>query len=77
MMIFVVMTLASCKPKNSVEHVTLTTVDSTWMKKPGQIHTLQFDPVYYARTKDSSVISGRHSFNVGDTIKKIKKFYTN
>jgi hypothetical protein len=42
------------------------------LKKSGEINTLQFDPVYYAKTKDSGVISGRTEFHVGDTIKRIR-----
>jgi hypothetical protein len=74
MMVFVVMTLNGCSnPQTKFEkNVTTTTVDSVWFKKPGEINTLQFDPVYYAKTKDSVVISGRTEFHVGDTIKKIK-----
>jgi hypothetical protein len=74
MMVFVVITLSGCsKPQTQFEkHVTTTTVDSVWVKKPGEINTLQFDPVYYAKTKDSGVISGRTEFHVGDTIKRIR-----
>ena len=54
------------------KHVTTTTVDSVWVRKPGEINTLQFDPVYYAKTKDSGVISSRTEFHVGDTIKRIR-----
>jgi hypothetical protein len=74
MMVFVVMTLNGCSnPQKQFEkHLTTTTVDSVWFKKPGEINTLQFDPVYYAKTKDSVVISGRTEFHVGDTIKRIR-----
>ena len=74
MMVFVVMTLNGCSnPLTQFEkHLTTTTVDSVWFKKPGEINTLQFDPVYYAKTKDSGMISGRTEFHVGDTIKRIR-----
>ena len=74
MMVFVVINLTSCSnPQTQFEkHVTTTTVDSVWIKKPGEINTLQFDPVYYAKTKDCGIISGRTEFHVGDTIKKIR-----
>ena len=74
MMVFVVINLTGCSnPQTQFEkHVTTTTVDSVWVKKPGEINTLQFDPVYYAKTKDSGVISGRTEFHVGDTIKRIR-----
>jgi hypothetical protein len=74
MMVFVVINLIGCNnPQTQFEkHVTTTTVDSVWVKKPGEINTLQFDPVYYAKTKDSGVISGRTEFHVGDTIKRIR-----
>ena len=74
MMVFVVMALTGCNnPQTQFEkHVTTTTVDSVWVRKPGEINTLQFDPVYYAKTKDSGVISGRTEFHVGDTIKRIR-----
>lgn len=74
MMVFVVMALTGCSnPQTQFEkHVTTTTVDSVWVRKPGEINTLQFDPVYYAKTKDSGVISGRTEFHVGDTIKRIR-----
>jgi len=73
-MVCVVITLSGCSnPQTQFEkHVTTTTVDSVWVKKPGEISTLQFDPVYYAKTKDSGVISGRTEFHVGDTIKRIR-----
>jgi hypothetical protein len=73
-MVCVVITLSGCSnPQTQFEkHVTTTTVDSVWVKKPGEINTLQFDPVYYAKTKDSGVISGRTEFHVGDTIKRIR-----
>ena len=74
MMVFVVINLIGCNnPQTQFEkHVITTTVDSVWVKKPGEINTLQFDPVYYAKTKDSGVISGRTEFHVGDTIKRIR-----
>jgi hypothetical protein len=74
MMVFVVINLIGCSnPQTQFEkHVTTTIVDSVWVKKPGEINTLQFDPVYYAKTKDSGVISGRTEFHVGDTIKRIR-----
>jgi hypothetical protein len=74
MMVFVVINLTGCSnPQTQFEkHVTTTTVDSVWIKKPGEINTLQFDPVYYAKTKDSGVISSRSKFHVGDTIKRIR-----
>ena len=74
MMVFVVITLSGCSnPQTKFEkHITTTTVDSVWFKKPGEINTLQFDPVYYAKTKDSGMISGRTEFHVGDTIKRIR-----
>lgn len=73
-MVCVVITLSGCSnPQTQFEkHVTTTTVDSVWVKKPGEINTLQFDPVYYAKTKDSGIISGRTEFHVGDTIKRIR-----
>lgn len=72
--VFVVINLSGCSnPRTKFEkHVTTTTVDSVWLKKPNEINTLQFDPVYYAKTKDSGVISGRTEFHVGDTIKRIR-----
>ncbi len=74
MMVFVVITLSGCNnPQTQFEkHVTTTTVDSVWVRKPNEINTLQFDPVYYAKTKDSGVISSRTEFHVGDTIKRIR-----
>ena len=61
MMVFVVINLTGCSnPQTQFEkHVTTTTVDSVWIKKPGEINTLQFDPVYCAKTKDSGIISSR------------------
>lgn len=74
MMVFVVITLSGCNNLQTQfeKHVTITTVDSVWVRKPGEINTLQFDPVYYAKTKDSGVISSRTEFHVGDTIKRIR-----
>lgn len=74
MMVFLVVNLIGCNnPQTQFEkRVITTTVDSVWVKKSGSINTLQFDPVYYAKTKDSNVISRKTEFHVGDTIKIIK-----
>lgn len=74
MMVFVVLNLTGCsQPQTNYEkRITTTTVDSVWVKKPGEINTLQFDPMYYAMTKDSGVISGRTEFHVGDTIQRVQ-----
>lgn len=74
MMVFVVMTLSGCnnQPQKFEKYTTFTTVDSTWVKKPGELNTLQFDPIYYAKTKDSGVISNHTPFRIGDTIRRIR-----
>lgn len=44
------------------------TVDSIVVKKPGEIHTLQFDNIYEIHTNDGGVFKTRHKYKVGDSI---------
>ena len=42
-------------------------VDSVWIKGPGQINTMQVDPIYFARTSDGQVHQSRGKIEVGDS----------
>lgn len=42
-------------------------VDSVWEKGPGQINTMQVDPIYFARTSDGRVHQSRGKIEVGDS----------
>lgn len=42
-------------------------VDSVWEKGPGQINTMQVDPIYFARTSDGQVHQSRGKIEVGDS----------
>ena len=42
-------------------------VDSVWIKGPGQINTMQVDPIYFARTTEGNVHQSRSRINVGDS----------
>lgn len=42
-------------------------VDSVWVKGPGQINTMQVDPIYFARTSDGQVHQSRGKIEVGDS----------
>lgn len=73
-----ILNLSGCvNPQTKFEkRITYTIVDSTWSKKSGEINTLQIDPIYYCKTHDNNIISGRIKFSVGDTIKRIKYFHS-
>jgi hypothetical protein len=47
------------------------TVDSVVVKKPGEIHTLQFDNIYEIHTNDGGVFKTRRKYKVGDSIQYI------
>lgn len=42
-------------------------VDSVWVKGPGEINTMQLDPIYFARTSDGEVHQSRGKIEVGDS----------
>ena len=42
-------------------------VDSVWIKGPGEINTMQLDPIYFARTSDGRVHQSRGKIEVGDS----------
>jgi hypothetical protein len=42
-------------------------VDSVWVKGPGQINTLQMDPIYFARTTEGNIHQSRSRIQVGDS----------
>jgi len=43
-------------------------IDSTWSIEPGQLNTLQFDYLYYAKTQSGMKIRTSRLMNIGDTI---------
>lgn len=47
------------------------TIDSVELKKPGEIHTLQFDNVYEIYTNDGNSFKTRRKYRVGDSIQYI------
>jgi hypothetical protein len=42
-------------------------VDSVWVKGPGQINTMQVDPIYFARTTEGNVHQSRSKVQIGDS----------
>lgn len=42
-------------------------VDSVWVKGPGEVNTMQLDPVYFARTSDGKIHQSRGKIEVGDS----------
>lgn len=42
-------------------------VDSVWTKGPGEIHSMQTDIIYFARTTEGQVHQSRSRINVGDS----------
>jgi hypothetical protein len=49
-------------------------VDSVWKKDPGEMNTLQFDPVYFFRTTEGKTHRSRVPVSIGDSF--IYVFYT-
>ena len=52
-------------------------VDSVWLTKPGQEHSLQTSYKYYGRLTDDMVITSYNRIHVGDSIKYIYYRYEN
>jgi hypothetical protein len=50
-------------------------VDSVWVKKPGEINTMQVDYIYFAKTKEGKEVSSRNTIRVGDTLTFIYNKY--
>ena len=64
------LTANSCSHQNSEEfEETKKTlyVDSVWVKGPGEINTMQVDPIYFVRTSDGQVHQSRVKIEVGDS----------
>jgi len=43
-------------------------MDSVWIKGPGQINTLQTDPIYFARTTEGNIHQFRSRIQIGDSL---------
>lgn len=62
--------IAGCQSKgetNVKKIVKIGYVDSIWVKKPGEINTLQFDPVYFFRTTEGKIHQSRVPVKIGDS----------
>jgi hypothetical protein len=46
-----------------------------WVKKPGEINTMQVDYIYFAKTKEGKEVSSRNTIRVGDTLTFIYNKY--
>ena len=70
MMIFVAVSLSSCTNNVKVKSVDTQclVVDSIWVKKPGEIHTMQTDYRYFARLTNGDEIIVNSFTKVGDTV---------
>ena len=68
--------LSGCtsNPNFSVTKKKVVYVDSVWVTPPGSISTLQFDPIYMARTEEGKIHTSRERVNVGDSFVYI--YYT-
>jgi len=55
--------------KRSISEETRVTfyVDSVWSKDPGEVNTLQVDPIYFGRTTDGEVHASRSRISIGDS----------
>lgn len=63
------MLMRSCRSsaKPITEERKIVYVDSVWVKGPGQINTLQMDPIYFARTTEGDIHQSRSKIQVGDS----------
>lgn len=70
MMVFVALTFASCQNNTRVKSVDTETliIDSIWVKKPGEINTMQTDYRYFARLTNGKEIMVNSFTKVGDTV---------
>ena len=70
MMIVVALTLTSCQNNTRVKSVDTETliIDSIWVKKPGEINTMQTDYRYFARLTNGKEIMVNSFTKVGDTV---------
>jgi hypothetical protein len=70
---FIIFFVYSCnKSTKSVHFDTVNiVVDSVWVKKPGEINTMQVDYIYFARLKNGKTVSSRNSIRTGETLKFI------
>lgn len=62
--------IVGCSQKEDPEYkrtIVVCYVDSVWVKKPGEINTLQFDPVYFFRTTEGNIHQSRSEVRVGDS----------
>lgn len=70
MMVFFALTFASCQNNTRVKSVDTETliIDSIWVKKPGEINTMQTDYRYFARLTNGKEIMVNSFTKVGDTV---------
>ena len=63
------MMMKSCRTsvKSLPEETKVVYVDSVWIKGPGQVNTMQVDPIYFARTTEGNIHQSRSRINVGDS----------
>ena len=59
---------SSCRKSTKVEEERkVVYVDSVWVKGPGQINTMQVDPIYFARTTEGNIHQTRSKVQIGDS----------
>jgi hypothetical protein len=70
---FIILFVYSCNKSTKSAHFDTVNivVDSVWVKKPGEINTMQVDYIYFARFKNGKTVSSRNSIRAGDTLKFI------
>ena len=64
---FLMMAESCGRREVSSEEKKVVYVDSVWVKRPGQINTMQVDPIYFARTTEGNIHQSRSRINVGDS----------
>lgn len=60
---------SGCYPSRTLEterEIKILYVDSVWRKGPGEINTMQIDPVYFSRTSDGRIHRTRKKIKIGD-----------
>ena len=72
LMVSLIFALPTPPPTKTI-HIT-STIDSVWVKKPGELNTLQIETIYFGRTKDSVIHIRKHvPFIVGEKVEYIFK----
>lgn len=70
-LVALLLTAEGCSRKNTVdfsETREISRVDSVWVKRPGEINTMQVDFIYFFRTTKGEVHQSRVPVHVGDSL---------